>query len=255
MNAGRVQGKVAVVTGGARGIGAAIAGLLAAQGATVVVADLAPSDGTQNPGGGEPSGYRQMDVTSEQSVQAAFDDIAATYGRIDILVNNAGVPGPIKPAHEVAEKEFDLLFAVDVKGVWLCTKHAVRHMLNGGDGGSIVNMSSIYGLVGGARIPLYHAAKGAVRMMTKADAATYAMSGIRVNSVHPGSIETELSKSLSADPSPEAAAYAQRMLDSTPVGHRGSPQDIAYAVLYLASDESRFVTGTELVVDGGYTAV
>ncbi|MER5755844.1 SDR family oxidoreductase [Streptomyces sp. NPDC002088] len=251
---GRVEGKIAVITGGARGIGAEIGKVLTAEGATVVVADLAPADGVPTSAEGGPAGYRRVDVTDETSVRAAFDDIAATYGRIDILVNNAGVPGPIKPSHEVEEKEFDLLFAVDVKGVWLCTKHAVRHMLEQ-DGGSIINMSSIYGLVGGARIPLYHAAKGAVRLMTKADAATYAKSNIRVNSVHPGSIETELSKSLSADPSPEAAAYAQRMLDSTPVGHRGTPADIAYGVLYLASDESRFVTGTELVVDGGYTAV
>ncbi|MFJ9174819.1 SDR family NAD(P)-dependent oxidoreductase [Streptomyces sp. NPDC102360] len=249
MSEGRVQGKVAVITGGARGIGAAIGDALAAQGATVVVADLAPADSYQ----GE-AAYRQVDVVDEASVRAAFDSIAEAYGRIDVLVNNAGVPGPIKPAHEVEEKEFDFLFSVDVKGVWLTTKHAVRHMLESG-GGSIVNMSSIYGLVGGARIPLYHAAKGAVRLMTKADAATYAKSGIRVNSVHPGSIETELSKSLSADPSPEAAAYAQRMLDNTPMGHRGTPADIANAVVFLAGDESRFVTGTELVVDGGYTAI
>ncbi|MCG8970344.1 SDR family NAD(P)-dependent oxidoreductase [Streptomyces sp. CL12-4] len=249
---GRVQGKVAVITGGARGIGAEIGRVLTAEGATVVVADL----GEGVPASAEvgPAGYRPVDVTDETSVRTAFDDIAATYGRIDILVNNAGVPGPIKPSHEVEEKEYDLLFAVDVKGVWLCTKHAVRHMLEQG-GGSIINMSSIYGLVGGARIPLYHAAKGAVRLMTKADAATYAKANIRVNSVHPGSIETELSKSLSAGRSPDATAYAQRILDSTPVGHRGTPQDIAYAVLYLACDESRFVTGTELVVDGGYTAV
>ncbi|MGW1813642.1 SDR family NAD(P)-dependent oxidoreductase [Streptomyces sp. NPDC002125] len=227
---GRVQGKIAVITGGARGIGAEIGKILTAEGATVVAADLAPADGVPTAAEGGPAAYRRMDVTDEASVRAAFDDIAATYGRIDILVNNAGVPGPIKPSHEVEEKEFDLLFDVDVKGVWLCTKHAVRHMLERRSG-SIVNMSSIYGLVGGARIPLYHAAKGAVRLMTKADAATYATSNIRVNSVHPGSIETELSKSLSADPSPEAAAYAQRMLDNTPVGHRGTPEDIAYGVL------------------------
>ncbi len=249
MGEGRVQGKVAVITGGARGIGAAIGDALAEQGATVVVADLAPADSYRGD-----AAYRQVDVVDEESVRAAFDSIVEAYGRIDILVNNAGVPGPMKPAHEVEEKEFDLVFSVDVKGVWLSTKHAVRHMLETG-GGSIVNMSSIYGLVGGARIPLYHAAKGAVRLMTKADAATYAKSGIRVNSVHPGSIETELSKSLSADPSPEAAAYAQRMLDNTPMGHRGSPADIANAVVFLAGDESRFVTGTELVVDGGYTAI
>ncbi|WAP54846.1 SDR family NAD(P)-dependent oxidoreductase [Streptomyces sp. S465] len=254
MASGRVQGKVAVVTGGARGIGAEIGRLLAAEGATVVVADLAPAKDIPTSAEGGPADYRRVDVTDEASVRAAFDDIVATHGRIDVLVNNAGVPGPIKPSHEVVEEEYDLLFAVDVKGVWLCTKHAVRHMLERG-GGSVINMSSIYGLVGGARIPLYHAAKGAVRMMTKADAATYATSDIRVNSVHPGSIETQLSTSLSADPSPEAAAYAQRMLDNTPVGHRGTPEDIAYGVLYLASDESRFVTGTELVVDGGYTAV
>lgn len=249
MSEGRVQGKVAVITGGARGIGAAIGDALAAQGATVVAADLAPVESYQGS-----AAYRQVDVTEEESIRAAFDSIIQAYGRIDVLVNNAGVPGPIKPAHEVEEKEFDLVFSVDVKGVWLATKHAVRHMLDSG-GGSIVNMSSIYGLVGGARIPLYHAAKGAVRLMTKADAATYAKSGIRVNSVHPGSIETELSKSLSADTSPEATAYAQRMLDNTPMGHRGSPTDIANAVVFLAGDESRFVTGTELVVDGGYTAV
>ncbi|MFF2329504.1 MULTISPECIES: SDR family NAD(P)-dependent oxidoreductase [unclassified Streptomyces] len=250
MTEGRVHGKVALVTGGAGGIGAEICRVLTAHGATVVAADVAPAE--RYTGGA--AAYRELDITDEQAVERTFDEIAGTYGRIDILVNNAGITGPVKPAHEATEKEFDALFAVNVKGTWLCTKHAVRHMLPARSG-SIINLSSVNGLVGGARIPLYHASKGAVRLMSKADAATYAASGIRVNSLHPGSIDTELSRSLSADPSPEAAAYARRMLDSTPMGHRGTPQDIAYGVLYLASDESRFVTGTELVVDGGYTAV
>ncbi|MET9387011.1 glucose 1-dehydrogenase [Streptomyces sp. NPDC002928] len=243
MGNGRVQGKVAIVTGGARGIGAEICRVLAEEGATVVPVDMAAGDGV-----------RAMNVTDEKQVADVFDAVAAEYGRIDILVNNAGIIGPIKPAHEVEEKEFDALFSVDVKGVWLCTKHAVRHMLSTG-GGSIVNLSSINGLVGGSRIPLYHSAKGAVRLMTKADAATYAKQGIRVNSIHPGVIETELAKSVSAGGSPEAAAHAQRQMEATPMGHRGAPADIAYGVLYLASDEAAFVTGAELAVDGGFSAV
>lgn len=243
MSNGRVQGKVAIVTGGARGIGAEICRVLEAEGATVVPVDMAPGENV-----------RTLNVTDETQVKAVFDAVAEEFGRIDILVNNAGIIGPIKPAHEIEEKEFTTLFDVDVKGVWLCTKHAVRHMLETG-GGSIVNLSSINGLVGGSRIPLYHAAKGAVRLMSKADAATYARQGIRVNSIHPGVIETELARSVSSGGSPEAAAHAQRQLDATPMGHRGTPTDIAYGVLYLASDEAAFVTGAELAVDGGFSAV
>lgn len=247
----RVRGKVAVVTGGAGGLGSEICRSLHEEGATVVAADVlgerevAPEVVRD--------AYRQLDITDESSVERVFGGIAEECGGIDVLVNNAGVTGPIKPSHEASEAEFAQVFDVNVKGSWLCTKHALAHMLPAG-AGSIVNLSSINGLVGGSRIPLYHATKGAVRLMSKADAVTYAKSGVRVNSVHPGSIETELSKKLSADPDEDAEQYARQMLESTPMGHRGTPRDIANAVVYLASDESRFVTGTELVVDGGYTA-
>ncbi|MER6465035.1 SDR family NAD(P)-dependent oxidoreductase [Streptomyces sp. NPDC001288] len=251
---GRVEGKVAVVTGGVGGIGREICRLLLAEGASVTAVDIA--DGGENDRGHGTDFLRhhvRLDITDGRAVASGFNEIAREFGSIDILVNSAGITGPVKPSHEITEDEFDNLFAVNVKGVWLCTKNAVPHMLRSG-GGSIVNISSVNGLVGGSRIPLYHATKGAVRLMSKADAVTYAKHGIRVNSVHPGSIDTPMSRSLS-DTLGDTADSSQRWLDATPVGHRGSPGDVANGVLYLASDEARYVTGTELVIDGGYTAV
>lgn len=243
----RVDGKVCIVTGSASGIGAATRALLQDEGATVVGFDV---DTGEHPD----DLLWSVDVSDEDAVSTAVARVAETHGRIDVLVNNAGIPGPKKPSHEVTATEFDRVFGVNVRGTWLCTKYVVPHMLDAGRG-SIVNMSSMYGLVGNSLIPTYHATKGAIRLLTKADAATYAAQGIRVNSVHPGSIETGSTASVRADRSEAAQEYNRRVLATIPMGHRGEPGDIAYGVLYLASDESRYMTGSELVIDGGYTAV
>ncbi|KAA9155390.1 SDR family oxidoreductase [Amycolatopsis acidicola] len=238
---GRVEGKVCVVTGAAAGLGASIRALLAEHGGLVTGLDVTPGPGLW-----------RVDIRDETAVAQAMRRVVAEHGRIDVLVNNAGIPGPRKPAHEVSAEEFDAVFAVNVRGTWLCTKYAIPHM---GEGGSVVNMSSMYGLVGNAMLPVYHASKGAVRLMTKADAATYAARGIRVNSVHPGSIETGSAKSVRQDTGDAARDYNARTLAAIPLGKRGEPADIAYGVLYLASDEAKYMTGAELVIDGGFTAL
>lgn len=254
---GRVTGKVAVVTGGAKGIGRAICELFAQEGARVAITDIEDEAGEAlaariRASGGQ-ARYWRMDVSREDSVRQTLAAIHATWGRLDILVNNAGVAGADKPPHEISEAEWDAVFAVDVKGVFFCTKHCVPYMRAQG-GGSIVNLSSIYGLVGAPDIPPYHAAKGAVRLMTKTDAIFYARDNIRVNSVHPGTIITELVEEMARN-SPEGyEAYMQGRAAIHPIGHPGEPLDVAYGVLYLASDEAKFVTGAELVIDGGYTA-
>ncbi|MBK1783494.1 SDR family NAD(P)-dependent oxidoreductase [Prauserella cavernicola] len=241
MTGGRVAGKVCVVTGAAAGLGAAIARLLSEHGGIVVGFDVTPGD----------TGW-QVDVRDDHAVARAMNRVAAEHGRIDVLVNNAGIAGPRKPSHEVSAEEFDAVFAVNVRGTWLCTKYAIPHMP---EGGSVITMSSMYGLVGNSLLPVYHASKGAVRLLSKADAAAYAPRGIRVNSVHPGSIETGSATSVRQSDDETARSYNARTLAAIPLGRRGEPLDIAYGVLYLASDESRYVTGSELVIDGGYTAV
>jgi len=168
---------------------------------------------------------------------------------LDGSVNNAGISGSAKPMHEVTEKEWDDLMAVNVKGVFFCTKHAVRHMLDSGSG-SIVNLSSIYGLIGAGDAPPYHASKGAVRLMAKNDAIAYAKNKIRVNSVHPGFIKTPMVENYGKT----IPGFFEQLNSLHPLGHIGEPIDIAYGILYLISDESKFVTGSELVIDGGYTA-
>ena len=256
---GRVEGKVAIVTGATSGIGRAIAELLAKEGAKVAVTGRNVERGQEvvesiTLAGGTAKFWR-LDVSSEEEVKRVFAEIAEEFGGIDILVNNAGVTGVDKPTHELTEEEWDQVMNVNVKGVFFCTKHAVPYMRQGG-GGSIVNISSIYGIVGSPGIPPYHASKGAIRLMTKTDALIYARDNIRVNSVHPGSIWTPMlmkaCRKMGVSSEEECKKTFARM---NPVGWVGEPIDVAYAVLYLASDESRFVTGTELVVDGGYTAM
>ncbi|MGM0481991.1 MAG: SDR family NAD(P)-dependent oxidoreductase [Pseudomonadota bacterium] len=253
----RVQDKVAVVTGGALGIGRAICLALAEQGAKVAVTDIDDENGKkvvdEIKAAGGTAQYWHIDTSDEDNVSNAFSDIKTEFSSIDILVNNAGIAGVNKPTHEISKEEWNNVINVNVNGVFFCTKHAVPAMKQAG-AGSIINLSSIYGLIGAADLPPYHASKGAVRLMSKNDALLYAKEKIRVNSVHPGFIWTPLVEQLGKD-SPQGVDEFRKELDSRhPVGHVGEPEDIAHGVVYLASDESKFVTGTELVIDGGYTA-
>jgi len=181
-----------------------------------------------------------------------FAEIHDHFERLDILVNNAGISGTNAPTHEVTVADWEAVMDVNVKGVFLCTKYAIPYLREAGRG-SIVNLSSIYGLVGSPDVPPYHASKGAVRLMTKTDALLYAEDAIRVNSVHPGYVWTPMVKNhLEGTEDPEVAQAELEALH--PLGHLGEAEDVAYAIAYLASEESKFVTGSELVVDGGYTA-
>lgn len=252
----RLQGKSVLVTGGARGIGRAACIRMAREGARVAVTDVHDAEGQAvvesiTTAGGQ-AGYWHLDVSHEAEVRRVFEDVLQAFGQLDVLVNNAGISGVNKPTHEVTEAEWDHLMAVNVKGVFFCTKHALPYMLARGRG-SIINLSSIYGLVGAPDVPPYHASKGAVREMSKTDAMIYAKRGIRVNSVHPGFIWTPMVEAFAASQGDEAAARAA--LDVLhPVRHVGEADDIAWGIVYLASDESKFMTGAELVIDGGYTA-
>lgn len=252
----RVKDKVAIVTGGAVGIGKATCVLLAKEGAKVAVTDIKQDEGKalaqdiKNSGG--EAEYWHLDVSKESEVQQVFTEVCQKWEKIDVLVNNAGISGVNKPTHEITEEEWNALMAINVNGVFFCTKHAIPAMMNAG-GGSIINLSSIYGLVSAPDIPPYHASKGAVRLMSKTDALLYTDHKIRVNSVHPGFIWTPLVEEY-LQKQGDVEAGRKELDQLHPIGHMGEPDDIAYGILYLASDESKFVTGTELVIDGGYTA-
>lgn len=252
----RVKDKVAIVTGGALGIGRATCILLAKEGAKVAVTDILDEEGKAlmqeiNSDGGEAQ-YWHLDVSQESAVKQVLTEIAQKWGKIDVLVNNAGIAGVNKPTHEITESEWNALMAINVNGVFFCTKHTIPIMMNAG-GGSIINVSSIYGIISAPDLPPYHASKGAVRLMTKTDALLYAKYQIRVNSVHPGFIWTPLVEAL-LQKQGDVEAGKQHLDSLHPIGHIGNPDDIAYGILYLAADESKFVTGAELVIDGGYTA-
>lgn len=253
---GRVDGKAVVVTGGGLGIGRATCLLLAREGARVAVTDVREDVGRSAADAiralGREAAFYRLDVADEAEVRKVFAEIRKAFGTIDVLVNNAGISGPSRPTHEILEEEWDRVMAVNVKGVFFCTKHVIPAMREAG-GGSIVNLSSIYGIVSAPDVPPYHASKGAIRIMTKTDALLYARENIRVNSVHPGFIWTPMVEEYLKSQGP--VAEGRKALEALhPVGRVGEPDDIAYAILYLASDESKFVTGSELVVDGGYTA-
>ena len=252
----RLKGKVAVITGAALGLGRAIALRMAEEGASVAVTDVRAAEAARFADELTERGLTAcawpLDVTREADVQRVLAEVVNRFGRLDILVNNAGVSGASKPTDQLTEAEWDFVQAVNVKGVFFATKHAIPH-LRRAQGGSIINLSSIYGLVGAADVPPYHASKGAVRMMTKTDALFYAAEKIRVNSVHPGFIWTPMVEGYLHDAPDQQEA--RKALDALhPLGHVGEPDDIAWACVYLASDEAKFVTGSELVVDGGYTA-
>ena len=252
----RMQHKVAIVTGGALGLGKAACQMLAREGAAVAVTDLLDKEGQQvaaqiRADGGKAE-FWHLDVSREAEVKQTMADIHKKFGRIDVLVNNAGVAGANKPTHEITEAEWDFVTNINVKGVFFCTKHVVPYLR--GQGGSIINLSSIYGLVGGPDVPPYHASKGAVRLMSKTDAMLYAADKIRVNSVHPGYIWTPMVEKHGQTTGLAQDEFKKLVAGLHPLGHMGEPDDIAYGILYLASDESKFVTGTELVIDGGYTA-
>jgi NAD(P)-dependent dehydrogenase (short-subunit alcohol dehydrogenase family) len=249
----RLSGKVAMVTGGSVGIGAACARRMVEAGARVAIVDVHDGTGQELAAAlGEPARYFHADVAVEADVAAAISATVAAFGRLDVLVNNAGIAGPNKPTHELTEAEWDRVQAVNVKGVFFCTKHAIAPLRAAG-GGSIINLSSIYGLVGAPDLPPYHASKGAVRLMSKTDALLYAADRIRVNSIHPGFIWTPMVEQHIASMGGDPVQHRRETGALHPLGHMGEPDDIAWGVVYLASDESKFVTGSELVIDGGYT--
>lgn len=250
---GRLDGKVAFISGGARGMGAAEARLFAKEGAKVVIGDVLDDDGRRVEAEIHATGgacvFVHLDVTSEANWQEAIAAATSRFGALHVLVNNAGISVVSSLVEETSEADWDRVMDVNTKGVFLGTKVAIPEMRNSG-GGSIINISSQYGLVGAIdSTPQYQASKGAVRTLTKLTALQYAKEGIRVNSVHPGPIATPMNERRRSDPD----AY-QSMLSRVPLGRFGQPDDVGYAVLYLASDESRFVTGSELVVDGGWVA-
>jgi NAD(P)-dependent dehydrogenase (short-subunit alcohol dehydrogenase family) len=254
----RLADKVCIVTGGALGIGRACVERMAGEGARLAVLDVLESPGQALAAAlqsrGQPARFWRADVTDERNLQQVFDEVVAHYGRLDCLVNNAGISGTTRPTHEVTEGEWDRVMAVNVKGVFFGVKHAIPHLRRAG-GGSIINLSSIYGLVGAPDVPPYHASKGAVTLMTKTEALLYAADRIRVNSIHPGYIWTPMVEHhLLASGRTDLEAARAEVGQLHPLGHMGEPDDIAWGVVYLASDEARFITGAELVIDGGYTA-
>ena len=247
----RVAGKVALISGGAGGIGAAAAKLLAKEGAAVVIADLLEDEGRATETSIAESGGRalfvNLDVTSEDSWNSAVQSTVSSFGKLDILVNNAGISHRAG-VEQTTSEAWDNVMDVNVKGVFLGTKAAIPEMRKAG-GGSIINISSIYGMVGSVTSAAYHASKGAVRIFNKSTAIQYASENIRANSVHPGFVDSPMTRAHHDNPNIHEERVAKM-----PLGRMGLPEDIAAGILYLASDESSFVTGAELVIDGGMTA-
>jgi NAD(P)-dependent dehydrogenase (short-subunit alcohol dehydrogenase family) len=244
----RVKDKIALVTGGANGIGKAIAKALLKEGAQVAVTDIDAENGkkiAQEISSNGAVKFYQQDVTREEQWKKVLEKVQSDLGSVDILLNNAGIY-IIAPVAETSMEQFDKLMAVNVKGVFLGMKYLAPHMAQNG-GGSIINMSSVAGLKGLAGHALYGASKGAVRIMNKDVAAEYAQQKVRVNSIHPGYIDTGM-----ADYGAEITGSSKEELGKMhPIGHMGQPEDVAHAVVFLASEESKFMTGSELTIDGG----
>ena len=251
MPTGRVAGKVAIVTGGASGIGEATSRIFVREGAKVVIGDIDAERGEALAQELSPdAAFQMLDVTSESAWTAAADVAKSRWGRLDIVVNNAGMSGakgrPV--VEDVVVDDWNDVFAVNSTGVMLGTRAGIAAMREVG-GGSIINVSSIFGIVGSRAGAAYHASKGAARTFSKAAAVQYAKDNIRVNSVHPGFTDTPMTLDIHSDP--EIHEFRVGM---TPMGRLGKPDDIANGIIYLASDESSWVTGIELVIDGGETA-
>lgn len=249
----RVKGKVAIVTGGANGIGEATAKLLAREGARVAIVDIDDENGkrvvreiVKESGIAD---FWHMDISREKEVEKTFSDIYRKYGQLHILVNNAGIPGYRKPPHETTSEEWDRVMNVNLKGAFFCTKYAAPYMIKSGSG-SIINVASVYGIIG-CDTPVYDTSKGGMRAMTKSDALVYAKNNIRVNSVHPGNIITPLFRKI-VDKIGGGLENTIKLLSTMcPMDRMGNPEEIAYGILFLASDESSYVTAAELVMDGG----
>lgn len=247
----RLEGKVALISGGARGQGAAEAKLFAKEGAVVTVGDLLVEDGKKveaeiNEAGGRAL-FTKLDVTSEDDWRKAIAATVETFGKLDVLINNAGIYS-VAPIEQTEVDEWDAIINVNLKGVFLGTKYAIPEMRKAG-GGSIVNISSTAGLVGSDRGSAYGTSKGGVRLFTKYTAVQHAKDGIRANSIHPGPIDTDMIAVNIGTPKGLAKTLAR-----VPLGRVGTIDEVVYGVLLLASDESSFMTGSELVIDGGVTA-
>lgn len=251
----RVSGKIAIVTGAASGIGRGIALLLAKEGAKIVATDINEDQGIAvskeiTKQGGEAI-FRKHDVASESDWKEIVRTTIDSFGRLDVLVNCAGIHIGTS-VEDTTFEDWRRVMSINLDGTFLGTKYAAIAMKESG-GGSIINISSTGGLIGTPNAVAYSASKGGVRLLTKAAAIEFSKAyldyNIRVNSVHPGVIKTAMSNRLASDPK-----IKKLLLDWTPMGYFGEPEDIAHGVLYLASDESRFVTGSEMVIDGGWTA-
>jgi NAD(P)-dependent dehydrogenase (short-subunit alcohol dehydrogenase family) len=249
----RLAGKVALITGGASGMGQSEATIFAKEGAMVVVGDILESEGNRVvsnvAAAGGKARFVKLDVTREDDWQAAVKSTVMHFGKLDVLVNNAGISGTFNP-DTLSTTAWDTLMAVNAKGAFLGMKYAIPAMQQAG-GGAIVNISSISGIVGQDTVHMaYNASKAAVRLMTKSAAVQYARDNIRVNSVHPGIMPPMRTSKASADPT-----WREKALRAVPMKREGRVEEVAHAVLFLASDEASYITGTELVVDGGYLAV